>query len=112
MGPGRDRRSVLTEARNSNQLIKMDTLILTGYGYWDYALSAASLLRALKGEADVFGMSRRRLPEFLSDERATWKRIYLLGISLAGDPEMLYKALTDLKGRNVQVIWICTIAVS
>ena len=40
-------------------------LILTGWGYAEYVASAAVALRALDGRADVYGVSRRRLPEFL-----------------------------------------------
>ena len=64
-----------------------ENLILTGWGYAEYVASAAVALRALNGRANVLGMSRRRLPEFLSElasERGTprWKRIYILGVSL------------------------------
>ena len=71
---------------------KKSNLILTGWGYAEYVASAAVALKALDGKADVYGMSRRRLPEFL-EELATGrgtphcKRIYLLGLSLSGNPE-------------------------
>ena len=86
-------------------------LILTGWGYAEYVVSAAVALRALDGRADVCGVSRRRLPEFLSElaaERSTlkWKRIYLLGISLSGDPDALKTALGKLKSKGVKVTWI------
>ena len=86
-------------------------LILTGWGYAEYVASAAVALKALGGRADVLGMSRRRLPEFLSElagERAAplWKRIYLLGLSLSGDPEVLAAALAKLKAMRVKVEWI------
>ena len=42
-------------------------LILTGWGYAEYVASAAVALKALDGKADVLGMSRRRLPEFLAE---------------------------------------------
>ena len=48
----------------------MDNLILTGWGWKEYAASAAVTLRALNGLADVMGMSKRRLPEFLE----LWRR--------------------------------------
>ena len=62
----------------------MNTLILTGWGWKEYAVAAAAALRALEGKAEVLGMSKRRLPEFLETEGANWKRIYLIGLSLAG----------------------------
>jgi len=42
-------------------------LILTGWGYAEYVASAAVALKALGGRADVCGVSRRRLPELLSE---------------------------------------------
>ena len=40
----------------------MKTLVLTGWGWKEYAVAAAAVLDALGGEADVRGMSKRRLP--------------------------------------------------
>ena len=90
---------------------KNGNLILTGWGYAEYVASAAVALKALGGNADVYGMSRRRLPEFLGElagERGTpqWKRIYLLGLSLSGNPEALRDALAKLKAKGVEVTWI------
>ena len=53
----------------------MENLILTGWGWNEYAVAAAVALRALEGQADVRGISRRRLPEFLHAEGCNWKRI-------------------------------------
>jgi len=93
---------------------KNGNLILTGWGYAEYVASAAAALKALGGIADVYGVSRRRLPEFLgelAEERGTpqWKRIYLLGVSLSGDPESLKTALAKLKAKGVEVTWISAI---
>ncbi len=93
---------------------KCDNLILTGWGYVEYVVSAAVALKALDGRAEVCGVSRRRLPEFLGElagERGTpqWKRIYLLGLSLSGDPESLKAALVKLKAKGVEVTWISAI---
>ncbi len=89
-------------------------LILTGWSYAEYVASAAVALKALDGKADVLGMSRRRLPEFLAEvvaERGAprWKRIYILGVSLSGDPETLATALAKLKSKGVKVAWISAI---
>ena len=43
----------------------MDNLILTGYGWTEYAVAAAIALKGLGGLADVAGVSKRRLPELL-----------------------------------------------
>ena len=90
---------------------KNGNLILTGWGYAEYVASAAVALKALGGHADVCGVSRRRLPEFLGElagERGMpqWKHIYLLGLSLSGDPESLKVALAKLKAKGVDVTWI------
>ena len=49
-----------------------NTLIITGWGWMEYAVAAAAALWALKGEAEVVGMSKRRLPEFLEAEGEKW----------------------------------------
>ena len=97
--------------KECSEMNKNADLILTGWGYAEYVVSAAVALRALDGRADVCGVSRRRLPEFLSELAADrgalkWKRIYLLGISLSGDPDALKTALGKLKSKGVKVTWI------
>ena len=90
------------------------SLILTGWGYAEYVASAAVALKALDGRADVRGVSRRRLPELLSElafERGTarWSHIYLLGVSVSGNPDALVEALSKLKAKKVFVTWISAI---
>ena len=92
-------------------VVKNENLILTGWGYAEYVVSAAAVYKALDSRADVCGVSRRRLPEFLSElseERSApkWKRIYLLGVSLGGAPDVLADALAKLKTKKVSVTWI------
>ena len=89
----------------------MNTLILTGWGWKEYAVAAAAALRALDWDAETMGMSRRRLPEFMEDEAAKWKRIVLVGLSLAGDEPRLVRALKALKGRT-RVVWISALPMS
>lgn len=86
-------------------------LIITGWGWKEYAVAAAAALRALKGEAEVVGMSKRRLPEFLEVEGAKWKRIFLIGLSLAGDEARLAMALRRLGGAK-RVTWISGLPMS
>ena len=81
------------------------TLILTGWGWKEYAVAAAVVLKALDGKAEVRGMSKRHLPEFLAAEGAKWKRIYLIGISLGGDEKLLAETLRRFR-RKTEVIWI------
>ena len=89
----------------------MNTLILTGWGWKEYAVAAAAALRALDGNAETMGMSKRRLPEFMEDEAAKWKRIVLVGLSLAGDEPRLARALKALRGRT-RVVWISALPMS
>ena len=88
----------------------MENLILTGWGWKDYACAAALALRHWK-KADIFGISTRRLPEFLFYDAGSYKNIVILGIGLTGDPELLEKALKKLKAKSVQVSWISAIDV-
>ena len=80
------------------------TLILTGRKYGDYAVAAALALRHFKA-ADILGMSRRRLPEYLK-EVSGYAEIVILGVSLASDAERLGKALARLRKEKVKVTWI------
>ena len=61
---------VTTVKGAQKELLAVDhngNLILTGWGYAEYVASAAVALKALGGRADVCGVSRRRLPELLSE---------------------------------------------
>ncbi|MBR4674319.1 MAG: sigma-54-dependent Fis family transcriptional regulator [Victivallales bacterium] len=80
------------------------TLILTGRKYGDYAVAAALALRHFKS-ADILGMSRRRLPEYL-EEVSGYEEIVILGVSLAGDAERLGKALAKLRKAKIKVTWL------
>ena len=88
----------------------MDTLILTGWGWKEYAVAAAVALKALGSNADVMGMSKRRLPEFLELEGGKWRRIFLIGLSLGGDEARLADALKSLK--KTKVTWISSLPMS
>lgn len=88
----------------------MDKLILTGWGWKSYPCAAALALRHCKS-ADIFGMSTRRLPEFLN-EVVGYKEILILGIGLNGNPELLQHALKRLESKKVAVRWISAIPVS
>ena len=93
-----------------------DNLILTGWGHVEYVAAAAAALKALEKDADVLGVSRRRLPELMEEiaERREGreasarrpKRIYIVGVSVSGDPARLADALRRLKARGVKTTWI------
>ena len=82
----------------------MKKLILTGWGWKDYAFAAALALRQHQ-EADILGMSTRRLPEFL-DEVKGYREIIILGVGLGGNPPLLEKALAKLSASKTKVVWI------
>jgi transcriptional regulator with PAS, ATPase and Fis domain len=91
----------------------MDTLILTGWGWMDYAGAAAVALRHWCN-ADVLGMSKRRLPEYLNElanNNCEYKRIIILGVSLEGYLDLLLSSLTVLKQKSIDVHWISTITI-
>ena len=87
----------------------MKDLLLTGWGWKEYPVAAAVALKALNGRADVLGMSRRRLPEFLEAYEGKSKRIIIAGVGLSGDEPRLGAALAALKKKGVRVVWISAI---
>ena len=88
----------------------MKTLVLTGWGWKEYAVAAAVALKAIGRDAAVMGMSKRRLPEFLEHEGGNWQQIILIGISLGGDEARLAAALKLLK--RTKVTWISALPMS
>lgn len=82
----------------------MEKLIITGWGWKDYAVAAALALRYHE-VADVVGMSTRRLPEFLN-EVSNYNEIIILGVGLTGNVDLLEKALQKLSAKKVKVKWI------
>ena len=91
------------EIRKEHCGIMQNTLILTGWGWKEYSVAAAAALRALKGMADVRGVSKRRLPEMLEELPSCYKKVVIVGVALGGDPERLINSLKRLKKRNVSV---------
>ena len=82
----------------------METLILTGWGWSDYACAAALALRHF-GKADIRGVSTRRLPELLN-EISGYKTILILGVGLTGNPELLQKGVEKLRTKGCNIRWI------
>ncbi len=87
----------------------MKTLILTGWFWEDYACAAAIALRHYK-EADIMGMSTRRLPEYLS-QLSGYNEVVILGVGLIGNPALLEDALGKLQRKKVRVRWISSLEV-
>ena len=90
-------------------MYRMKTLVLTGWGWKEYPVAAAVALKALGGDAEVLGVSMRRLPEFLESYDGAQKRIVIAGVGLTGDEQRLADALRSLKGRRVDVSWISSV---
>lgn len=84
----------------------MKNLVLTGYGWEEYAVAAAAAVRALDGKCDVQGVSRRHLPELLENPDPQWRTIYILGVGLSSNPPRLAAALKALRKQGVKVSWI------
>ena len=87
----------------------MKTLILTGWFWEDYACAAAIALRRYK-DADIMGISTRRLPEYLA-EISNYDEIVILGVGLIGNPELLESALERLKKEKTKVRWISSLEI-
>ena len=84
----------------------MNNLILTGFGWSEYAAAAAAALKGLEGKSDVAGVSKRRLPEYLETLKSGYKRVYIIGVSLGADEKRLANALKGLKEKGVRVAWV------
>lgn len=106
---------IVMTKRKSRRKVKANmssnNLILTGWGWPEYACAAALALRHFK-DADVLGMSTRRFPEFLDGLKApSWRTIVIFGIGLTGDPERLTSALKRLKTDGIRVFWISALPI-
>ena len=81
-------------------------MILTGYGWIDYACAAAVLLRKYP-KAEVCGVSKGRFPEFLSDIAMQSDKlpshIIILGVGLTSDFPRLLNAVKKLHSDNVKL---------
>ena len=94
---------------NTNLERSGGNLILTGWGWKEYAVAAAVAFRALGANTGVMGMSKRRLPEFLEEYGSDYRAIYIIGVSLAGDVDRLARVLAALRKKDVKLFWISSI---
>jgi hypothetical protein len=85
----------------------MKTLILTGWGWKDYACAGAVALRR-HPDAELMGVSQRRLPEVLGEVKGVGQ-VIILGVGLAADPPLLARGLKGLAAKKTQVAWISTL---
>ncbi len=87
---------------------KNDTLIVTGWGWHDYA-GAAALALVKFPNAVIRGASARRLPEVLdaaASDSSTFSRVVILGVGLSAPAAALGAALRALKDRRTVVEWV------
>lgn len=80
-------------------------LILTGWGRSEYAAAAAVALRAV-GEADVIGVSMRRLVAVLERESVGRSFIYVLGVGLGDDEEAFATAASKIAAQGVAIAYL------
>lgn len=88
------------------------TLILTGWTTPVYMAAAAAVLEALKGRADVAGVSMEALAGVLKDRAPHYKSVFVLGIGLKKNISELVSALMALKTRGVRTVWLSAMPVA
>ena len=81
------------------------TLILTGWGLPEYAAAAAVALRAFP-DADLLGVSKRRLVETLQAHGKGREDVYVLGVSLRDNAADFAKIVKKLAENGTSVTWI------
>ena len=85
--------------------MKSSTLILTGWGLPDYAAAAAAALRAYR-DADLAGVSKRRLVQTLLREGKGREDVYILGVSVRDSVDELASAVKELAENGTAVTWV------
>ena len=81
------------------------SLILTGWGRSEYAAAAAVALQVV-GEADVIGVSMRRLAAVLESEADGRDAIYVLGVGLGDDEEAFATAASKIAAQGVVIVYL------
>lgn len=80
-------------------------LILTGWGRSDYAAAAAVALKAV-GEAEVIGVSMRRLVSVLEMESAGRGAVFVLGVGLGDEEEAFAAVARQIAARGVRIVYL------
>lgn len=88
------------------------SLIITGWSRTEYVAGAAAALEALKGKADVIGVSMNRLAGVLSEFGPKYTAVYVLGVGLTMNIGAVLAALKELKSRKVKTAWISAMPVA
>ena len=88
------------------------TLILTGWSYNEYLAAAAAALEAVKGKADVAGVSMGALAGVLKERAPRYSEVYVLGVGLKKNINEILSALLLLKKKGVKTVWLSAMPVS
>ncbi len=86
----------------------MKKLVITGWGHIVYSVSAALVLKKYP-DADVEGVSKRRLMIRLAELAENKERVYseiILGVGWRGDQDEIASALKKLKSMKTKVRWL------
>ena len=81
-------------------------LILTGWSKNEYLAGAAAALAALKGKADVAGVSMDALAGALAERGPKYSAVYVLGVGLTKNIPQILAALRLLKTKRVKTVWL------
>ena len=94
--------------------VVMKKLVITGWGHIVYAVSAALVLKKYP-DAEVMGVSKRRLVQRLSElassKKSEYNEIIILGVGWRGDPEEIVSVLKKLKSMKIRVRWLSIIPI-
>lgn len=87
-------------------------LILTGWSKPVYLAAAAAALKAVKGDADVAGVSMEALAGVLAERAKDYKTVYVLGVGLKKNIAAIVFALASLKKKGVKTVWLSSMPVA
>ena len=88
------------------------SLILTGWSKPEYVAAAAAALEALKGKADVAGVSMDRLADVLAERGPNYSAVYVLGVGLKKRIGAILASLKLLRAKKVKSVWLSSLPVA
>ncbi|MDA3927304.1 MAG: sigma-54 dependent transcriptional regulator [Kiritimatiellae bacterium] len=90
----------------------MKRLIITGWGHIVYSISAALVLKKYP-DADVEGVSKRRLmirlAELAGNKERVYSEIIIIGVGWRGDQDEIASVLKKLKAMKTKVRWLSVV---
>ena len=92
--------------------MKKNNLILTGWSKNVYLAAAAAALTALKGRADVGGVSMDSLADVLGGRAGDYEAVYVLGVGLKKNIPEILAALKKLRRKRVKTVWLSSLPVA